>query len=253
MSFTVFSPEEQAKGIFDGGRILERKPIGFPQDRGMQRPFSTLFYWAHAWSDQGGLIDEHPHQGFEIMSFVLTGDIEHYDSQLQGWKKLNAGDVQIIRAGRGITHAEKLNPGSSIFQIWFDPNLRESLSRPASYNDYRSEEFPVKEDKESRTRILVGSGVIDLASKVDYIQEVTFYVPEKKFAIQEEAFYSFFILEGELHLNGREMKKGFFAVVREEKEMNFTEIKANTKIFIIKTPVVPGFQTYAMAAGLSDQ
>ena len=159
---------------------MERKPIGFPQDWGKQKPYSTLFYWAHAWSDTGGLIGEHPHKGFEIMSFVLAGEIEHYDSQLKGWKKLKAGDVQIIRAGSGITHAEKINDLSSIFQIWFDPNLNETLTKPASYNDYTGDSFPVFEDKESKTKVMVGGTQLTMDSKVDYIQEITFYVSEKE-------------------------------------------------------------------------
>ena len=73
------------------------------------KPYSNLFYWAHAWSDKGSLIGEHPHKAFEILSFVLEGDIEHYDSKLRGWKPLQKGDVQIIRAGSGISHAEKIN------------------------------------------------------------------------------------------------------------------------------------------------
>jgi len=58
------------------------------------------------------------------MSFVLTGKIEHYDSKLNGWKTL--------RAGNGITHGERLHAGSSIFQIWVDPDLSQPLSVPAS-------------------------------------------------------------------------------------------------------------------------
>ena len=37
------------------------------------------------------------------------------------------GDVQIIRAGNGISHAEEIDDNSEIFQIWFDPNLSKTL------------------------------------------------------------------------------------------------------------------------------
>ena len=248
---TIIPKEEQAHGAFDSGKILERKPIGFPQDGGKGRPYSTLFYWAYAWSDKGGLIGEHPHKGFEIMSFVLAGEIEHYDNKLRGWKKLKAGDVQIIRAGSGITHAEKINANSSIFQIWFDPNLNNTLSKPASYNDYSAETFPVFEDKESKAKVMVGGTQLVMDGKVDYIQEITFYVPEKTFLLKEDSVYSFFVLDGSLNLNNQKMNKGDYAIVKQESEMKFTSLEKNSKIFIIKTPLNPGFETYAAMAGLT--
>lgn len=251
MSVTIIRKEEQAHGAFDGGKILERKPIGFPQDGGKVKPYSTLFYWAHAWSEKGGMIGEHPHKGFEIMSFVLTGEIEHYDSKLQGWKKLKAGDVQIIRSGSGITHAEKINANSSIFQIWFDPNLNDTLSKPASYNDYAADSLPVFEDKESKAKVMMGGTQLTMDSKVDYIQEITFYTTEKIFPLKDDSVYSFFILEGSLEINKQKINKEDFAIVKQETEMKFSSIEKNTRIFIIKTPLNPGFETYAMMSGVS--
>ena len=249
---TIIPKEQQAHGAFDGGAILEKKPIGFPQDGDGQKPYSTLFYWAHAWSDRGGLIGEHPHKGFEIMSFVLTGEIEHYDSKLKGWKKLKEGDVQIIRAGNGITHAEKINADSSIFQIWFDPNLNETLSKPASYNDYTAASFPVFEDKESKTKVMVGGTQLQMDSKVDYIQEITFYVSEKTFPLKKDSVYSFFVLEGSLEVSKQKMNKGDYVVIKGEDETKLTVIEKNTKLFIIKTPLDPGFQTYANMMGFKN-
>ena len=252
MAVSIFPKEQQAHGAFDGGAILENKPIGFPQDGGKVKPYSTLFYWAHAWSDKGGLIGEHPHKGFEIMSFVLSGEIEHYDSKLKGWKKLKAGDVQIIRAGSGITHAEKINANSSIFQIWFDPNLNETLSKPASYNDYTGDSFPVLEDKESKAKVMVGGTQLTMDSKVDYIQEITFLASEKTFPLKKDSIYSFFILDGSLDLNGKKMSKGDYAIVKAETEMKLTGIEKNARIFIVKTPLDPGFETYGNMMGFRN-
>ena len=53
-----------------------------------QQPYSNLFYLANAWSEKGGLIDEHPHKMFEIMSFILEGEVQHYDSKFDRWLSL---------------------------------------------------------------------------------------------------------------------------------------------------------------------
>ena len=118
MSIQVFKKDLQANGNFNNGEILEKKPIGFPQDGGQSRPYSNLFYWAHAWAPtNGSVIGLHPHRGFEICSFVLKGEIEHYDTLLDKWITLKKGDVQVIRAGKGISHSEKLKKVLKFFKF----------------------------------------------------------------------------------------------------------------------------------------
>ena len=65
MTIKVIPVEKQGNGQFNAGQILENKPLGFPQDGGEVKPYSNLFYWAHAWTPgEKSLIGEHPHQGF---------------------------------------------------------------------------------------------------------------------------------------------------------------------------------------------
>jgi len=151
MKTQLVKAQNQARGAFDFGRIRENKPRGFPHEVGELRSISNLFYWAHAWSDEGGLIEEHPHQGFEIMSYVIRGELSHYDNKNKAWKSLKAGGAQLIKAGNGITHAEKFMPNTAIFQIWMDPNLRKTLGIPASYEDVSEIQF-VTENKEGYTK-----------------------------------------------------------------------------------------------------
>ena len=124
MEIKFYPKETQVNGNFNNGCILEKKPIGFPNENGKLKPFSNIFYWAHAWTPGGrSTIGLHPHHGFEICTFVLKGNINHFDTKLNKWVKLNQGDVQIIRSGNGISHSEELMENCEIFQIWFDPNL----------------------------------------------------------------------------------------------------------------------------------
>ena len=46
----ILRKESQVDGSFNNGEILEKKPIGFPQDGGVSKPYSNIFYWAHAWT-----------------------------------------------------------------------------------------------------------------------------------------------------------------------------------------------------------
>lgn len=65
----------------------------------------------------------HPHRDMEILSVVLEGSIEHQDS-MGNIHRLNAGEVQLMSAGTGVTHSE-YNPSQTdplrFLQIWIMP------------------------------------------------------------------------------------------------------------------------------------
>ncbi len=73
----------------------------------------------------------HPHADMEIITYVREGAITHRDN-LGNEGRTEAGDVQVMSAGSGITHSEyNLEPGTTrIFQIWIIPDEH---GRPPSW------------------------------------------------------------------------------------------------------------------------
>lgn len=65
----------------------------------------------------------HPHSDMEIVTFVRTGAITHKDS-LGNQGRTGAGDVQVMSAGTGVTHAEYNleDEATTLFQIWILPD-----------------------------------------------------------------------------------------------------------------------------------
>jgi quercetin 2,3-dioxygenase len=65
----------------------------------------------------------HPHRDMEIVTFVRSGAITHRDS-LGNEGRTAAGDVQVMSAGTGITHAEmnREDEATTLFQIWIIPD-----------------------------------------------------------------------------------------------------------------------------------
>ena len=246
MPLKIYKRDNQANGNFNSGEILEKKPIGFPQDGGILRPYSNLFYWAYAWAPNiDSTIGLHPHRGFEICSFVLKGEIEHYDTLLDRWITLKQGDVQVIRAGKGISHSEKLISGSEIFQIWFDPGLQESLYVDPSYDDFKSKFFSryITSKFEVKT-ISNNKNQIGLKSKGIEIFEYTFIDGKHLHKIKKNSYHSIFILSGSFIIDDMEYLSGDFLIISNEKKI---QIKTNNKckFFEIISPVSLPYRTYA--------
>ena len=246
MPVKTYIKENQANGNFNGGEILEKKPIGFPQDGGMLRPYSNLFYWAHAWAPKNdSIIGLHPHRGFEICSFVLKGEIEHYDTLLDKWITLKEGDVQVIKAGKGISHSEKLKKGSEIFQIWFDPNLHKSLYEEAHYSDYKSDLFSFKKENGKETKIISDiNNQIDLKSESIQIYQHSFTKGIYDHEINKDRFHSIFIQSGILKINDETYNPGDFLIVNREVSLSI-EIISDAKVFEIISLIDLPYKTYA--------
>lgn len=114
-------------------RLAPAMPI---EDRDLGMDFSG----ADGWSMYHGLVvpgfPGHPHRGFETVTFVRRGLIDHADS-LGAAARFGRGDVQWLTAGRGIVHSEMFplldrerpNP-LELFQIWLNLPSDDKLVDP---------------------------------------------------------------------------------------------------------------------------
>jgi redox-sensitive bicupin YhaK (pirin superfamily) len=248
MAVNIFKKEDQADGDFNSGEILEKKPIGFPQDNGILKPYSNIFYWAHAWTPRNNsTIGLHPHQGFEICSFVLKGNINHFDTKQNIWIPLSEGDVQIIRSGKGISHAEEIDRESEIFQIWFDPDISKSLKKEATYDDYSSSEFKVIDFDNKLKKIIKGDGSpVKMDSEGVFINEYFFRTGNHLLEIKEDFIHSYFILNGEIEYGKNILRKGTFFTVKKQNNFEFQSL-IETRVFEIISPLNPKYKTYFMS------
>ena len=246
MGISIYKKSDQASGSFNSGEILEKKPIGFPNDGGKLKPYSNIFYWAHAWTpNEKSKIGLHPHRGFEICSFVLKGKINHFDTKQNKWIPLEQGDVQVIRSGNGISHSEEICDRSEIFQIWFDPDLTKTLIKEASYSDYKSTEFPVSSIKNKVVKNIIGNdSPVEIDSEGVFVNEYLFGIGDHLIDINEGCVHSMFLMEGILSFNGTEYFAGTFFTIQFE---NYFQIKVleKAKVFEIISPIKLSYNTYA--------
>lgn len=245
MPIAIYNKDEQVSGNFNNGEILEKKPIGFAQDGGKLKPYSNLFYWADAWTPNSkSTIGLHPHQGFEICSFVIKGSIRHYDTKQNKWIELNAGDAQIIRSGNGISHAEEILDNSEMFQIWFDPDISKTISKPATYNDYKSTSFPIIKNKKNTVVTIKGeNSPFIMDTEGIEIYKTSFKDGSHQSDLFTSKVYSFFIKKGIMIHDGDEFKQGTFIKIEKESKFDFKS-KSGLELFEIRSPERPSYLTY---------
>jgi hypothetical protein len=179
---------------------------------------------------------------------VLKGEIRHYDTKLKEWRPLQAGDVQIIRAGNGISHSEWLGKDGEIFQIWFDPNLNKTLSQPATYDDYKAAEFPEKMLGAARIKTLVGDGSpFRMDTPGVEVWSIDVAAGEVTLPLAAGKIGSAYILDGTASLNGEPVKTSDFVLLegQESLEIKTTE---GALVFLIVSPAQLDYPTYTQLA-----
>lgn len=123
----------------------------------------------------------HPHRGFETVTYLLSGEMQHRDS----WGNhgvLRPGDVQWMTAGSGLVHSEL--PGETLvkeggrlhgFQLWINLPRKDKMI-PPRYQDTSAERIPVARNPEGTVtaKIIAGEalgakGVIETRIPILYL------------------------------------------------------------------------------------
>jgi len=109
---------------------------------------------------------DHPHRGFETVTYVLEGAIEHRDSK-GNHGVLGPGDVQWMTAGSGLVHSEM--PGAALrekggrlqgFQLWVNLPRADKMT-PPRYQEIAASRLPVAEtpSKDVRVKVIAGESL----------------------------------------------------------------------------------------------
>ena len=112
---------------------------------------------------------EHPHRGFETVTYMIDGAMEHRDS-VGNRGRLGPGTAQWMTAGRGIVHSEMPKQERGLmwgFQLWVNLPRAHKMMRPR-YQDIPRERIPETVVEGAKVRVVAGSAV-GLTGPVDGI------------------------------------------------------------------------------------
>ena len=210
----------------EGGGFIVRRP--FPS-AGLRHadPFLLLDEMGPADYGPGEAVGapDHPHRGFETVTYMLDGEMEHEDSA--GHRgRLGPGDVQWMTAGRGIVHSEM--PSQKMrqhggrmhgFQIWVNLPARAKMTAP-HYQEIPHAGIPEAATQNGLASVHVIAGealgakaVIETRTPIGFLHWI--FAPGASVDVPvppEHAAY-LYVIEGAVRVAGREVKDGELAIL----------------------------------------
>jgi hypothetical protein len=169
----------------------------------------------------GGKFEWHPHRDMEILTWILSGALEHEDSTgARG--VLRPGDLQKMSAGTGIFHSEA-NASSTeplhLLQIWIYP------SQQGLQPHYVDKHFPLVE-RRNRLCLLASPGGRDGSLPVHQAAELWTALLDEGAAVEHtlpEGLHAWLqVASGEVELNGTPLRAGDGAAVTAEPALRIT-------------------------------
>lgn len=145
--------------VSDGAGVKLNRIIG-QRDFDMLDPFLLLDeFRSDRPGDYAGGFPEHPHRGFEAVTYLLAGRLRHGDDQGHAGV-LTAGSVQWMTAARGVVHSEMPEQQSGLLwgvQLWVNLPAREKMNAPR-YQEIAAQQIPaVAAARGAIVRVIAGS------------------------------------------------------------------------------------------------
>ena len=191
--------------------------------------FRSLRVINEDWVAPGGGFPTHPHRDMEIITYVLSGKLEHKDSLGTG-SVILPGDGQKMSAGRGIRHSEA-NPSTKdavhLLQIWILPD------KQGHEPGYEQRAFPEAE-KQGKFRLVASNDGAEGSVKInqDAILFVTLLASgeevTKALAAKRHAWVQ--VAKGDVELNGKKLQQGDGAAISDETKLT---IKADNQAEVL--------------------
>ena len=203
---------------YEGDGIPVTRAFPIPSIK-QKDPFLLFDHFGPIHYKPGGAtgVPAHPHCGFEAITYLLDGEIEHKDSW-GGHSSIQKGDVQWMTTGSGLIHSElvteKFKKNGGIMQglqIWVNLPKKNKKVKP-SYQHIRKQDIPIIDQGDGTTiKVLVGnindiSSIIHTYSPVSIFDIQVSQPNEINLTVSKNQIAMIYVIDGELKF-AKENKK----------------------------------------------
>ncbi len=218
-----------AVAVTEGAGVTVHRSIGSRHLRNLD-PFLMLDYFNSDDPDDyiAGFPD-HPHRGFNTLTYMLDGHLLHQDS-MGNKGDLLAGAAQWMKAGSGVIHSEMPQQSAGLmrgFQLWINLPAKEKMTAPI-YQEYAPETLPVIKTDGQIVKVLLGeykgqqSPITDPHTKVQYFdvalrENQVFHHP-----VDTKLDGFVYVFEGNATLGNTPLPQHTFAVLDEGDTLEIT-------------------------------
>jgi redox-sensitive bicupin YhaK (pirin superfamily) len=152
--------------MHEGDGVLVKRLMPIPNFRN----YDPIVLWDDFTITPGNGFPDHPHRGFEAITYLFNGSIRHEDN-LGNASTVFGGGAQRFTAGSGIVHSEmpnEENPTRGI-QLWINLPKRLKQTEPG-YQQVNDDEFPIDDIEGGQVKTIVGTGSpLKLLTPVQYL------------------------------------------------------------------------------------
>jgi len=225
----------------DGAGVKLNRVIG---NRGLSEldPFLLLDeFRSEDGADYIGGFPDHPHRGFETVTYMLAGRMRHGDNKGHSGL-LRPGSVQWMTAGRGIVHSEMPEQEDGLmwgFQLWVNLPAADKMTAPR-YQEFEPEQMPVAVLPGGVKLHVIAGKVGDVVGPVNGIATAPTYLDVElpagasanfELPLGQSAFaYPF---EGEVAIGERLVPRGTLAVLGDGSRVALTAKEARTRVLLV--------------------
>ncbi len=173
---------------------------------------------------------DHPHRGFETVTYMLAGAMQHKDNQ-GNTGLLGPGSVQWMTAGRGIVHSEMPQQEDGLmwgFQLWVNLPASDKMTVPR-YQDIPANEVPEVSVEEGVTvKIVAGelngaTGPVNgVATDPRYFDVTAASGKALSIPVPDSHNAFIYVYDGRVDVSGTEVSRGQIALLGKGAEVRFT-------------------------------
>ncbi len=216
------SQYRQLQAVYDSQAVTDGDGVKIQRSvtRGRLQTFDPFLLLDEFRSDDAadyiGGFPEHPHRGFETVTYMLQGRMRHRD-HMGNEGVISSGGVQWMSAGRGVLHSEMPEQTQGLlhgFQLWINLPASEKMSKP-QYRDFTAEQIPsISLENGTTVKVIAGEfkqnqectqgAVVGVSTQPDYFD---IHLPKDTgidIEVDESKTVVVYVYEGSVAIGGTE-------------------------------------------------